>query len=946
MKAVIMAGGEGTRLRPMTVTSPKPMLPLCNRPVLEYVFDLLVRHGIDTVILTMHYLADDIISYFNDGFGYQLKIIYSTEDEPLGTAGSIKKIEQYLDDTFLVISGDALTDLDISRLLAYHREKNAVATLTLTRVEKPVEYGVVITEESGRIQRFLEKPSWGEVFSDQVNTGIYVLEPEILKLMEPGKAYDFSKDIFPQLLEHERGLYGYVTNTYWCDMGDLDNFRKCVQDLFNGKVLHELVGTERKRGIWVGEGTKISPSATLEGPLLIGRNCHIGSDAYIGPYTCLGDNCSIGDGAFLLRGILFNNVFFGRRSHGTNCIVGRRCTIKSNVILSDGCVVGDDCHLGRGVRLAAKVKIWPNKRIADGNTVSMDIVWGKLASGALFGQNGVLGLGNIEITPEFAMRLGAAYGTLMPKGATVSTSRDAHAVSRLINRAIICGFNSVGVNIMDCRLNPAPVSRQMVSDNPNLCGGIHTRIYQDNPRYIEIEFFDHRGVNIDASIERKIDNIFSRQDFRRTEADEVGHIEYADDPVGQYCERFLRYVSVDRLREAHLKVVIDYAYGSASAVLPNLLSRLGVEAVNLNAYLDVDKSNEVHTHREQAIEQLCDIVEPLRANFGILIDTDGESFVVVDDKGHLIDGGQLLAMMAYMMFNAFPDSVVAVPISASRVLDKIADKCHGRIVRTKTDMRSLMHTSALGQSRLALAGTPNGSFIYPTFSPGVDAFFAVCKLMELIVKSNRPLSELVSLLPKQHTLHAVMDCDWSAKAKVMRLLVELYRDQLMEMLDGVRIKFEHGIGLVLPHPALARLKLWVDADSASAASEILEQLESVIKEMIDFNEDEEHINMLTYSKYVPNVVQLPEERAFHFWMPGRYLGIQARSLHTFIDVLHYVDISSIEYHANRRDFSRWIASELGQLQYAQAIAELETKLSGEELRRGMLKCFGDDLEGE
>ncbi len=949
MIAVIMAGGEGTRLRPMTMTAPKPMLPLCNRPVLEYVLDLLVRHGIDTVIITLHYLAEDIISYFGDGSDHNVKIIYSLEEEPLGTAGSIKKVEDYLKDTFLVISGDGLTDIDVSRLVAYHRQKNAISTLTLTRVERPVEYGVVITEDNGRIQRFLEKPSWGEVFSDQVNTGIYVIEPEVLKLMEPGKAYDFSKDIFPKLLKHERGLYGYVSGDYWCDMGDLENFRRAVNDLFTGKVLHEMVGTERQNGIWVGEGTKIHPSATLEGPLLIGRNSRIGAGVYLGPNTCIGDNCIIADGAYLHRAILFNNVFFGQRAHGTNCIVGQRCTIKSNVILSDGCVLGDNCQVGRGANIAAKVKIWPHKVIADGNTVSMDIIWGKLASGVLFGQTGVLGLGNIEITPEFAMRLGAAYGTLLPKGSIVATSRDSHVVSRLINRSIISGLNSVGVNILDCRLNPAPISRQMISEDENVRGGIHTRIYQDNPRLVEIEFFDGRGVNIDSNLERKIDNIFSRQDFRRTEIDEVGHIEYADDPVGHYCEHFMRYVNAEQLRKANLKVVIDYGYGSASSVLPNLLSLLGVEAVNLNAYLDADKAKEVQANRNQALQQLCDIVVPLHANFGLLIDTDGESFDVVDEKGNAVDGGQLLAMMAFMTFIAVPDAVVAVPINASRVLDNIAERFHGRIVRTKTDLRSLMHTAALGQERLALAGTPTGSFIYPVFSPGIDAFFAVCKLMELIIKSNRSLSELVSLLPRQYSLHASVDCEWSSKAKVMRLMVELFREQLMEMLDGVRIKFEHGIGLVLPHPALARLKLWVDADSAEAAQEIMDTLKSAIRQMLNSDEEEERLLRLSSKVSVPQAVQLPEERAFHFWAPGRYLGIQARSLHTFIDVLHYVEIASLEYHARRRDFSLWIASELGQPQYAQAIADIETKLSGEELRRGMLKCLGDDtgdIEGE
>lgn len=946
MKAVIMAGGEGTRLRPMTITAPKPMLPLGNRPVLEYVIDLLKRHGFDTVILTLHYLADDIISYFGDGTDFGIKIIYSLEDEPLGTAGSIKKIEEYLDETFLVISGDGLTDIDLSKLLEYHRAKNAVATLTLTRVEKPVEYGVVITADDGRIQRFLEKPSWGEVFSDQVNTGIYMLEPEVLKLMEPGKNCDFSKDIFPKLLDHQRGLFGFVTSDYWCDMGDLDNFRKAVHDLFSGTVLHELKGRELQSGQWVGEGTAIDPSATLEGPLLIGSNCRIGAEVHIGPYTCLGDNCIVSDGCTLHRAILFNNVFLGRRCTATNCLVGKRCTVKSNVILNDGCVLGDGCHIGRGANIAAQVKVWPNKHIADGNIVSMDLVWGKLGENMLFGQNGVVGLGNIEITPEFAMRLGAAFGTTLPKGAYVSTSRDGHGVSRLVNRALITGLNSVGVNVVDCRMTPVPVSRQMISTQTHIVGGIHSRIYRDNPRFVEIEFFDGRGVNIDKNLERKIENIFSRQDFRRTDMDEVGAIEYFDDPVGQYCKRFMDCVNVEELKAAHLKVVIDYGYGAASVVLPTLLSRLGVEAINLNAYLDMSKAATVQQNREQALKQLSDIVGPLHANFGVLIDSEGESFDIVDECGNLIDGGQLLALMAYMTFKTTPESIVAIPITSSRVVDAIAHMCHGSVVRTKANLRSLMHTAALGQSRLALAGTPSGSFVYPRFSPGVDAFFAMCKLMELIIKTNRTLSRLVSLLPVQHSLRERVDCDWSVKAKVMRLLVEVYRNQLMELLDGVRIRFDAGIGLVLPHPALASLIIWVDGDSDKAATSIMDELKTTIKELASVDEEEGRLGRLAAKVQGDKATLLPEERAFHFWTPGRYLGIQARSLRTFRDVLQFVDIASLEYHAKRRDFSLWIAAELGLSRCATLISNIEAKLRGAELRQEMLNCLEDGASKE
>ena len=236
MKAVVMAGGEGSRLRPLTINRPKPLVPVCNMPVMEHIIELLKLHGISDIIVTLHYLAEEIVSYFGDGKEFGVNIVYSIEDEPLGTAGSVKKAEQHLDDTFLIVSGDALTDFDLAEVFRFHQEKKALATITLTRVENPLEFGVVITDEDSRIRRFLEKPSWGEVFSDTINTGIYVLEPEIFDYMEPRKSYDWSKDIFPEILEREHSLYGCVVEGYWCDIGNLQQYRQANYDTFSKKV--------------------------------------------------------------------------------------------------------------------------------------------------------------------------------------------------------------------------------------------------------------------------------------------------------------------------------------------------------------------------------------------------------------------------------------------------------------------------------------------------------------------------------------------------------------------------------------------------------------------------------------------------------------------------------------------------------------------------------------
>ena len=241
MKAVIMAGGQGTRLRPLTSDQPKPMIPIVNAPCMEHIVELLERHGFTDIAVTLQFLPDEIRDYFGDGSDWGVNIRYSVEDAPAGTAGSVKMAEQQLGlegERLLIISGDALTDADLSRLVEFHEEKGSEATMVLKSVENPLDFGIVITEEDGSISRFLEKPAWGQVFSDTVNTGIYLLEPSVMaEIPDPEDGeYDFSKELFPELLDEGRPLYGYVTEDYWEDIGTLEQFASAQRDVLDGKV--------------------------------------------------------------------------------------------------------------------------------------------------------------------------------------------------------------------------------------------------------------------------------------------------------------------------------------------------------------------------------------------------------------------------------------------------------------------------------------------------------------------------------------------------------------------------------------------------------------------------------------------------------------------------------------------------------------------------------------
>ncbi|WP_334143465.1 NDP-sugar synthase, partial [Rhabdothermincola sp.] len=315
MKAVIMAGGEGTRLRPLTSNAPKPMLPLVNRPMMEHVIELLKEHGFDDIVVTVAFLANAIRNYFGDGSEFGVRIAYTTEETPLGTAGSVRNAMDQLTERFLVISGDVLTDIDLSAIVRFHEERGAVATIGLAHVDNPLEFGIVITEEDGAIERFLEKPTWGQVFSDTINTGIFVLEPEIFDYIPPDRPVDFSGEVFPALLDKGRPLYGAVANGYWEDVGTLEAYVRAHKDILDGKVRVNIPGFEMRPGVWIGEGAEVHPQAVIVGPGVIGDNCRLEAGARLGEYSVLGANVRVRNDAVLERSVVHDNAYLGEGVH-------------------------------------------------------------------------------------------------------------------------------------------------------------------------------------------------------------------------------------------------------------------------------------------------------------------------------------------------------------------------------------------------------------------------------------------------------------------------------------------------------------------------------------------------------------------------------------------------------------------------------------------------------
>ncbi|HEY0870408.1 MAG TPA: sugar phosphate nucleotidyltransferase, partial [Acidothermaceae bacterium] len=488
MKAVVMAGGEGTRLRPMTANQPKPLLPVVNRPIMEHVLRLLRRHGFTDTVVTVQFLASLIRNYFGDGDELGMNLQYATEEKPLGTAGSVKNAEAELRDSrFVVISGDALTDIDLTDMARFHQANNALVTVALKRVPNPLEFGIVNTAEDGRIERFLEKPTWGQVFSDTANTGIYMMEPEIFNHVAAGEAVDWSQDVFPRLLDLGAPVFGYIADAYWEDVGTLESLLQVQADVLNRQVDVDIEGFEMMPGVWVCEGAEVDPEAILKGPLYIGNYAKVEATAELREYTVLGSNVVVKSGAFLHRAVVHDNVFIGPQVNLRGCIIGKNTDIMRAARIEEGAVIGDECVVEEEAYVSAGVKVYPFKTIEAGALVNTSVIWESRGQRNLFGPRGVSGLVNVEITPELAVRLASAYATTLKKGDVVTTSRDVSRAARALKRAVISALTASAINVRDLEASPEPVSRFEIAHSDS-AGGIMIRTTPGDAQSVDISF--------------------------------------------------------------------------------------------------------------------------------------------------------------------------------------------------------------------------------------------------------------------------------------------------------------------------------------------------------------------------------------------------------------------------------------------------------------------------
>jgi mannose-1-phosphate guanylyltransferase/phosphomannomutase len=828
VKAVILAGGEGTRLRPLTSNTPKPMMPLANKPMMEHIVNLLALHGFDEIVVTVAFLANQIRDYFGDGSDFGVTMRYATEDSPLGTAGSVRNAADELDDTFLVISGDVLTDIDLTAFVKAHRDAGASASIALKHVENPLEFGIVITQPDGTIERFLEKPTWGEVFSDTINTGIYVLEPIVFDKIPEGEVVDFSSDVFPALLEDGHTLHGHVAEGYWEDVGTLEAYSRAHTDVLDGRVTVEIDGFQLGDRRWIGTDVEISPEARIDEPVVIGDSCRIEAGVHLRPYTVLGTDVIVKADAFIERAVLHDHVYVGQGANLRGCVIGRNTDLRSHVRVDEGTVVGDECFVGQDAVINPNVKVYPFKTVESGAVVTSSIVWESRGARTLFGRRGVRGLANVDINPEVVVRLAMAYSTSIPKGATITASRDTSRIARALKRALIAGINLSGVNVEDIELATVPLTRFQVR-NSRSQGGITVRLAPGDPDTVEIRFFDSEGRDIDPAAQRKVERLLYREDYRRAFGGEVGDIVFPPRSLEFYTAALERIVDIEQVRRQSFKLVLDYSFGAASIVMPSLLTKLGAEVLAVNPFASTSSATATAEVRDAQVARLADLVRVSGSDLGFVIDPEGELAVVVDDTGHILEPGEQLLAIISLIHEAVPDARVAVPVNATSAVEQILGS-DDAVVRTRLWGASLVESADAGD--VLFAGTPDGGCVWTEFLPAYDAAVTLVKLLDLLAAVDRPLSQVVAGLPSVHVAHETIVTPWERKGTVMREIVERAGTRETELIDGVKVIEDDRWALVLPDPDEALTHVWAEAGSDVEARRVAQEYVERIRQVL------------------------------------------------------------------------------------------------------------------
>lgn len=829
MKAIVLAGGFGTRIQPLTNSIPKPMLPILNRPMMEHIIVKLRDELNITQIAVMLFFKPEIIkNHFKDGEDWGVEITYYQPDDDYGTAGAIAFARDFLDETFIIVSGDLVTNFDFKKIKAFHEHKKSKLTITLTSVENPLQFGVVIANKKGEIEKFLEKPSWGEVFSDTINTGIYVLEPEIMDYIPFGENFDFAKDLFPKLMRENITLWGCSMQGYWRDVGNPESYREVYKDIYKQEVLLPFKGTKQVMPtaiIYTQEGVEIDPKVRLKGVVVIGKNTKIYEGVTL-ENVCIGSCSKIKKHVELIDCVVWNDVSINTKTKLKNAVICNNNRIEEEVKASLGVIIAENCEINKKVSFERDVVIWPNKIIDEKSVVSQNIIWGDKYKSSIFQSGRVIGRTNIELSSQMAAKLAESFGSILPIGSNVYVSRDYHKSSRMLKRAFLSGMLSTGVNVFDVENVSSNVMRHSLANNDEVIAGIHIRQSVINESETEMIFYTNEALPMDTNLAKSVERIFFLENFRRVHYNQIGDIYTNNNIVQTYVEDISKQIDTMALQNNHIKIATDIMFGSTSNIYPKIINELGIDSIILNAYKDDKQLQKIPSIIQKSHHDVGKIVKYLNLDCGFLIYPNGQKLQIVCDDGQLMgDYIALLVILDLLEKTTTQNVKVFLPAWAPDFIE------YKNLEITRAKLENFRGTQL---NEFDLIANTDGHYAFTQFGFTSDALYVSFKVLELLSKSQLKLSQIVQDLTPFSFRGENVACKSTLKGKMMRKFLEEAQDKKHSTQDGVKIWLNKKEWiLMVPDQHREFLNLYIQAKNVENANKIFEKFYKKIEKWKD-----------------------------------------------------------------------------------------------------------------
>jgi len=810
MKAVVMAGGFGTRIQPLTHSRPKPMLPIMNKPMMEHTMMMLRDLGIKEFIVLLYFKPEVIQDYFKDGSDFGIKITYVVPDGDYGTAGAVKLAEEYIgDDNFIIISGDLVTDFDFKKLFDFHEKKKSKLSIGLTAVDNPLQFGVVIANEENVIEKFLEKPSWGEVFSDTINTGIYIIEPEILEYIPANENFDFAKDLFPLLMKKEIKLMAHSLEGYWRDVGNPESYREVYEDILSNKVNFKIDGKKQKYPdgtLYSDEEYKLDKSIEIIGTVQLGKNVKLGKNVRLNNVV-IGDNVEIKTDSKIRNSIFWEDIVVGKNAKFDNCLICNNTTIDKNVTAKAGLILAEGCEVAELVNFTQDVVIWPNKKIEAAALVSHNLILGSKYKNSIFENGSVYGKSNVELSCEMATKLAEAFASQLPIGSKVIVGRDNDKASRMLKRAFLGGLLSAGVDVLDIKNSPSSVLRYTIANDSSFVGGAHFKRCTIDGVSSEITLFNEEALRISSDSSNAIEKAFFTEKFRRVDYSQIGTIHEAinNNECMNYRNAIECKIDHGIIKCGGFKVVADLMHGVTTEIMPSMLNFLGVDNIVLNSYYDANKLSNVALLENTSESHVSSIVKGLKYDMGLLIYPNAQRLSLLTQEGKILNKVELLYIVLGLL------NLSAINAKKRVFLPTWAPDIK-YFENLEIERGKYSNFKAKELMEYDLIATVDGNFSFTEFGYTRDAIYASLKIMELLSCYKVNLSELASSIEEFYYKTFKIDCSQSLKGKMMRKFLEDSKGKKSSSADGVKIwENETDWVLMIPDQYSEHLNIYIQA---------------------------------------------------------------------------------------------------------------------------------------